>query len=154
MWSTYHRRTTPTTWRLRVAASEQRSFPADLLYTAEHTWTRADRGLIVVGITDFAQDALGDVVFVTTPEIGAAVVAGQPMGEIESTKSVADVVAPVTGTVEAINERLDGEPELVNADPYGDGWIALVRPDAADWRDHLLPPEAYRAQTTAGRAPA
>jgi glycine cleavage system H protein len=137
-----------------VAGSEQRSFPTDLLYAAEHTWTRADRDLVVVGITDFAQDALGDVVFVTTPEIGAAVVAGQPMGEIESTKSVADVVAPVTGMVEAINERLDGEPELVNADPYGDGWIALVRPDVADWRDHLLPPDAYRAHTAPGRAPA
>jgi glycine cleavage system H protein len=137
-----------------VAGPEPRSLPTDLLYTADHTWTRADRGLVVIGITDFAQDALGDVVFVTTPEIGSTVIAGQPMGEIESTKSVADVVAPVSGTVEAINERLDGEPELVNADPYGDGWIALVRPDVADWRDDLLAPDAYSTHTTPGRAPA
>ncbi len=137
-----------------MAGIEPGSLPTGFLYTADHTWTRADRDLVVVGITDFAQDALGDVVFVTTPEIGAAVVAGQPMGEIESTKSVADVVAPASGTVEAINERLDGEPELVNADPYGDGWIALVRPDVADWRDHLLAPDAYSAHTAPGRAPA
>jgi glycine cleavage system H protein len=136
-----------------VAGSEPGSLPSDLLYTADHTWTRGDRDLVVVGITDFAQDALGGVVFVTTPEIGSTVIAGQPMGEIESTKTVADVVAPVTGTVEAINERLDGEPELVNADPYGDGWIARVRPAVAEWREHLLAAEGYRELTTPGRTP-
>ena len=130
-----------------MAGSGRGTIPADLLYTEDHEWVRADGDLVRVGITDFAQDALGDVVFVTTPEVGATVTAGTPMGELESTKSVADVVAPVTGTVEAINDRLDGEPELINADPYGDGWIAIVRPDADDWRERLLSPAAYRDRT-------
>jgi glycine cleavage system H protein len=133
-----------------MAGSGRGAIPEDLLYTKDHEWVRADGadgGLVRIGITDFAQDALGDVVFVTVPDVGASVTAGTAMGELESTKSVADVVAPVTGTVEAINERLDGEPELVNADPYGDGWIALVRPQADDWRERLLSPAAYREQT-------
>jgi glycine cleavage system H protein len=130
-----------------MAGSGRGAIPEDLLYTEDHEWVRADGELVRVGITDFAQDALGDVVFVTAPDVGATVTAGTPMGELESTKSVADVVAPVTGRVEAINERLDGEPELVNADPYGDGWIALVSPEADDWRERLLSPSAYRDLT-------
>lgn len=130
-----------------MATQGRGAIPENLLYTEEHEWVREDGGLVRVGITDFAQDALGDVVFVTTPEVGASVTAGTPMGEVESTKSVADLFTPVTGTVEGINERLDGEPELVNADPYGDGWIALIRPADADWKDRLLSPDAYRDQT-------
>lgn len=130
-----------------MAGSERASIPDELLYTEDHEWVREADGLVRIGITDFAQDALGDVVFVTTPEVGATVVAGEPMGELESTKSVADVVAPVSGVVEAVNDRLDDEPELVNGDPYGDGWIALVRPESESWRDRLLDPSGYRALT-------
>jgi glycine cleavage system H protein len=134
-----------------MAGSERGAIPEDLRYTEDHGWARDDGGLVRVGITDFAQGALGDVVFVTTPEVGATVAAGEPMGELESTKSVADVVAPVSGLVEAVNERLDGEPELVNADPYGDGWIALVRPDGERWAAPLLDAVAYRALTVGDR---
>jgi glycine cleavage system H protein len=126
--------------------------PEDLLYAEDHEWVLDDDGLVRIGITDFAQDALGDVVFVTTPEVGSRVTAGQPMGELESTKSVADLVAPVSGVVEAINERLDDEPGLVNVDPYGDGWIALVRPEGEGWRDGLLAPSAYRDLTVGDAA--
>ena len=135
-----------------MAGSERGAIPEDLLYSEDHEWVREADGLVRIGITDFAQDALGDVVFVTTPEVGASVVAGEPMGELVSTKSVADVVAPVSGSVEAINERLDGEPELVNADPYGEGWIALVRPGSDTWREGLLDASAYRALTVGDRA--
>jgi len=134
-----------------MAGSDRGAIPEDLLYSEDHEWIREADSLVRIGITDFAQDALGDVVFVTTPEIGASVVAGEPMGELESTKSVADVVAPVGGSVEAINERLDGEPELVNADPYGEGWIALVRPGSDTWREGLLDASAYRALTVGDR---
>ena len=134
-----------------MAGSDRGAIPDDLLYSEDHEWIREADGLVRIGITDFAQDALGDVVFVTTPEVGASVVAGEPMGELESTKSVADVVSPISGAVEAINERLDGEPELVNADPYGDGWIALVRPIDEGWREQLLNASAYRALTIGDR---
>ncbi len=103
-------------------------FPEDCRYTAEHEWVRptADGRTVRIGITDYAQKALGDIVYVSLPESGAAVTSGQPFGEIESTKSVSDVFAPVAGTVTGRNERLDTEPELVNSDPYGDGWIVEV----------------------------
>src|SRR5512143_1127327 len=94
-------------------------YPADLRYTAEHEWVRLAGDRVRVGITAYAQDALGDIVFVTLPEDGASVTAGAPCGEVESTKSVSDVFAPVTGQVVARNEALDGSPELVNSDPYG-----------------------------------
>src|SRR5262245_25716448 len=98
--------------------------PNDLKYTAEHEWVRSgDGGTIRVGITDYAQQALGDVVFVSLPQIGATVDAGAAFGEVESTKSVSDLYAPVSGTVTARNEALDGQPELINSDPYGEGWI-------------------------------
>ena len=136
-----------------MAPSGQGAIPDDLRYTEDHEWVREADELVRIGITDFAQDALGDVVFVTRPEVGSSVVAGESMGELESTKSVADVVAPVTGVVEAINERLDGEPELINNDPYGDGWIALVRPDSEGWHERLLDASAYRALTVGDREP-
>ena len=106
--------------------------PDDLKYTAEHEWVRvvgegAD-AVLRIGITDYAQEALGDIVFVTLPSVGAEVEAGASFGEVESTKSVSDVYAPVGGTVAARNEQLEASPELLNSDPYGDGWIVEIRP--------------------------
>jgi glycine cleavage system H protein len=105
--------------------------PDDLRYTAEHEWLRTEGDAIRVGITDYAQDALGDIVFVSLPEVGAQLTAGQAFGEVESTKSVSDVYAPVAGTVTARNEALEGTPELVNSDPYGDGWLIVIAPSDA-----------------------
>lgn len=101
--------------------------PADLMYTREHEWVRRDGDVVRIGITDYAQQALGDVVFVQPPAVGDAVTVGQACGEIESTKSVSDLFAPVDGTVQATNEALSTAPELVNAAPYDDGWILEVR---------------------------
>jgi glycine cleavage system H protein len=107
-------------------------YPDDLKYTAEHEWIRAsgtgDDAVLRIGITSYAQEALGDIVFVTLPAVGTEVAAGQALGEVESTKSVSDVYAPLAGTVTARNEQLDGAPELVNSDPYGDGWMIEIRP--------------------------
>ncbi len=99
--------------------------PDELKYTAEHEWVRAKEGskTVRVGITDYAQGALGDVVYVSLPEVGASVAKGVAIGEVESTKSVSDIYAPLGGTVSARNEALDDQPELINSDPYGDGWI-------------------------------
>lgn len=121
-------------------------YPADLRYTAEHEWVRADGDTVRVGITAFAQEALGDVVFVTLPGVGDSVTAGDTCGEVESTKSVSDLYAPVTGEVTAVNDSLDSTPELVNNDPYGDGWMYEMRPaDAADV-DGLMDADAYTSQ--------
>lgn len=120
-------------------------YPADLKYTAEHEWIRTGSGTSRVGITTFAQEALGDIVFVTLPEVGAVVVAGEPCGEIESTKSVSDVYAPLSGTVAAVNPALDATPELLNTDPYGEGWLFELSPDAAATDAALLDAESYRA---------
>jgi glycine cleavage system H protein len=107
--------------------------PDDLRYTREHEWLRGDAsGPVRVGITSYAQEALGDIVFVTLPEVGTEVRAGEPLGEVESTKSVSDIYAPVTGTVTARNEQLDARPELVNTDPYGDGWMVEIEPAAGE----------------------
>ncbi|MDZ4826165.1 MAG: glycine cleavage system protein GcvH [Actinomycetota bacterium] len=102
------------------------SIPADLRYSVEHEWVRVEGNLATIGITDFAQDSLGDVVYVQLPEMGSTVDAAAAISEIESTKSVSDIYAPVSGTVSAVNERLGEQPELVNQDPYGDGWIFSV----------------------------
>lgn len=124
-------------------------YPEDLKYTTEHEWVRpgGPDGTVRVGITHYAQEALGDIVFVSLPQIGDRVAGGQPCGELESTKSVSDLYAPVSGTVVARNEALDATPEQVNADPYGEGWMIDLRPDdpaavegllsAADYRDQL-----------------
>ncbi len=117
--------------------------PEDLLYTREHEWVRRDGDVVRVGITDYAQQALGDVVFVQQPAVGAAVTAGQACGEIESTKSVSELFAPVTGTVEATNEALGGAPELVNTAPYEDGWILEVRLPAGEDPVDLLTADEY-----------
>jgi len=110
-------------------------FPDDLLYTSEHEWVRRGEATVRVGITDYAQDALGDIVYVSLPEVGAELASGAAVGELESTKSVSDVYAPLEGTVSAVNDALDGTPELVNSDPYGDGWLfelTLADPSSVD----------------------
>jgi glycine cleavage system H protein len=119
--------------------------PDDLRYTAEHEWVQSrEDGVVRIGITAYAQDALGDVVFVTLPEEGTPVAPGQACGEVESTKSVSDVFAPITGTVTARNAALDANPELVNSSPYGEGWMFEVRPDDPASLDSLLDAAAYR----------
>ena len=119
--------------------------PEDLRYTREHEWIRSGGDSVRVGVTDHAQEALGDIVFVTLPEVGAQVSAGEPCGEVESTKSVSDIYAPVSGTVVARNESLDASPELVNSDPYGEGWMIDIRPDDPGAVDGLLDAAAYEA---------
>jgi glycine cleavage system H protein len=118
-------------------------YPADLKYTAEHEWAQADGTDVRVGITDFAQEALGDIVYVSLPEVGAELEAGQVLGEVESTKSVSDVYAPVAGTVVARNDALDSRPELVNADPYGEGWLVLIKVTDPAAVDGLMDAETY-----------
>jgi glycine cleavage system H protein len=119
------------------------NFPQDLRYTKEHEWVREEGSLVRVGITDFAQDALGDVVYVDLPEVGTAVNAGQPMGEVESTKSVSDVYSPVSGTVKERNPAVEGRPELVNEAPYGDGWLVVIEPSDAAAAGQLMDATGY-----------
>ena len=127
--------------------------PVDLHYTAEHEWVRrSGDDTVRVGITDFAQSALGDVVFVQLPDVGSEVTAGESFGEVESTKSVSDLFAPVSGTVSAVNGDLEASPQLVNSDPYGAGWLLDVRvSDAAELESAisaLLDAETYRGTLT------
>jgi glycine cleavage system H protein len=120
--------------------------PEDLKYTAEHEWVRAADGQTLrVGITDYAQSALGDIVYVSLPSIGTTVTPGQPLGEVESTKSVSDVFAPVAGTVLARNDALEGQPELLNSDPYGEGWIVEIEVADIGVLNTLLTADAYQA---------
>ncbi len=122
--------------------------PEDLRYTAEHEWVAGGGdGVLRVGITHFAQDALGDIVFVQLPEVGSAVSAGDSVGEIESTKSVSEIYAPVGGTVSACNEALGDTPELINSDPYAAGWLFEVTVADQDGLDGLLSAGAYREFT-------
>ena len=120
-------------------------FPEDLRYTKEHEWARADGNRIRVGITDFAQDALGDVVYVDLPDVGAEVRADEPLGEVESTKSVSDVFSPVTGTIVERNPLVEERPELVNEQPYGDGWLVVIEVSDAATLDALLDAQNYRS---------
>ena len=120
-------------------------FPEDLRYTREHEWVRVDGESGRVGITDHAQDALGDVVYVDLPEVGAQVTAAQPFGEVESTKSVSDVFSPVSGTIVERNPLVDERPELVNEQPYGDGWLVVIHLTDASELEALLDASAYRA---------
>ena len=122
--------------------------PAELSYTSEHEWVSAltAEGTVRVGITDHAQDALGDVVYVDLPSVGDSVAAEDSFGEIESTKSVSDLFAPIAGEIVAVNEGLEDDPALVNSDPYGKGWIIEIRPENADDLANLLDAEAYKAE--------
>src|SRR5512134_360579 len=126
-------------------------FPQDLRYTKEHEWVRDEGdGRVRVGITDYAQDALGDVVYVDVPDVGTAVAAHQPFSEVESTKSVSDVYAPVSGTIAERNAMLDERPELVNEAPYGDGWIVVIAAEDASELDALMDAQAYRTLVEKG----
>lgn len=120
-------------------------YPDDLRYTKEHEWVRAEGGVVRIGITDFAQDALGDVVYVDLPDIGAEVHAAQAFAEVESTKSVSDVFSPIEGSIAELNPLIEERPELVNEQPYGDGWLVLVTPVDPTAVDELLDAETYRA---------
>lgn len=121
------------------------NFPDDVRYSTDHEWARLDGGRVVIGITDYAQDALGDVVFVEAPEVGATVAAGDKVSEVESTKSVSDIYAPVAGTVVEANGDLDDHPELLNEDPYGKGWICVIELADPAEVDSLLHATAYQA---------
>ena len=124
-------------------------YPDDLRYTAEHEWLRNPgdaEGSVRIGITHFAQEQLGDIVYVQLPEVGEEVVAGAPCGELESTKSVNDLFAPVTGRVVARNDELDAAPEQVNADPYGAGWMIEIVPADPSELDGLMAADDYRAR--------
>ncbi|CAN5867088.1 glycine cleavage system protein GcvH [soil metagenome] len=118
--------------------------PEGLHYSSDHEWTRLEDGRVRMGITDYAQDALGDVVFVSVPEVGAHVALGDTFSEVESTKSVSDIFAPVTGTVVEVNAVLADHPERLNEDPYGDGWICVIEPDDPAQIDQLLDADGYR----------
>jgi len=120
-------------------------YPDDVRYTKQHEWARAEDAAVRVGITDYAQDALGDVVYVDLPGAGAPLTQDQPLGEVESTKSVSDVYAPISGTVLEKNALLDERPELVNEDPYGDGWLVLVAPADPTTVEGLMDAAAYQA---------
>lgn len=118
--------------------------PDGLRYSQDHEWVRVEGDVATVGITDYAQDALGDVVYVDPPMVGSALSAGDSFGEVESTKSVSELYAPISGTVASINDELETEPEKLNADPYGDGWICTVTMSDAGELDTLMDAEAYQ----------
>jgi glycine cleavage system H protein len=121
------------------------NIPEDLRYSADHEWVRLEDAGARIGITDYAQDALGDVVFVDLPDVGQQVAAGSSFSEIESTKSVSDIYAPVAGTVTEVNTDLADAPERINDDPYGDGWICIIQPDDRSQVESLLDAAGYRA---------
>lgn len=119
-------------------------FPDDLRYSTDHEWVRVEDGKARIGITDYAQDALGDVVYVEVPEIGATVASRAKVSEVESTKSVSDIYAPLAGTVVEVNTDLADGPERLNEDPYGEGWICVIQPSDPAELDGLLSAAAYR----------
>jgi glycine cleavage system H protein len=121
--------------------------PEDLRYSKDHEWARLEGDRVRVGITDYAQDALGDVVFIELPEIGSTVKLDESFSEVESTKSVSDVYAPLAGTIVEVNTDLADTPERINEDPYGDGWICLIEPEDAASYEALLDAAAYRELT-------
>jgi glycine cleavage system H protein len=123
------------------------NIPSELRYSSDHEWVRVEGSTATIGITEFAQDALGDVVFVEVPETGLAVASGDSFTEVESTKSVSDIYAPVTGTISEVNEALEAQPELLNSDPYGDGWICRIEFTDASQLDALMDADAYRTLT-------
>ncbi len=117
--------------------------PKDLLYTKEHEWARVEGDTVTVGITDYAQSQLSDIVYVELPEVGSQVTAMEPFGTVEAVKAVSDLYAPVSGEVVAVNERLADEPDLVNKDPYGEGWMIKVKMSNPEELKALLSPEEY-----------
>lgn len=121
--------------------------PENLVYTSDHEWLRVDGDVVRLGITDYAQDALGDVVYVQLPSAGSDVSAGQSFAEVESTKSVSDIYAPINGTVVSVNDALGDRPETLNSDPYGDGWICEIRVSDPSQLAALLDAAAYRDLT-------
>ena len=123
-------------------------YPAELRYAENHEWIRTDDSMVTMGISDYAQDALGDIVFVELPEVGRQVTAGDPIAEVESTKSVSDVYAPVSGTVVEVNTALEDSPELVNSDPFGEGWFAVIEANDLSELDKLMDVDAYREIAT------
>ncbi len=132
--------------RLRVPESDSvrtMIVPDELRYTSDHDWVRLEDGALRIGITDYAQDALGDVVYVEVPELGSTVAANDKVSEVESTKSVSDIYAPVAGTVTAVNTELSDNPDRLNSDPYGIGWICVIQPDDPGAIDALLDAAAY-----------
>lgn len=120
------------------------NIPEELRYSSDHEWVKVEGDRVRIGITDYAQDALGDVVFVQIPELGAKVTPGAGVSEVESTKSVSDIYAPVSGEVVEVNNDLETNPERINEDPYGDGWICVIALDDAAEVEQLLDAEAYR----------
>ena len=123
------------------------SIPEHLRYSSDHEWALAEGDTVRIGITDYAQDALGDVVYVELPQVGDRVGRGEPFGEVESTKSVSELFAPVSGVVTEVNDELAGAPQRLNEDPYGDGWICTVTFDDAAELDSLLDADGYRDLT-------
>jgi glycine cleavage system H protein len=123
------------------------NIPPELRYSTDHEWVRVDGNVATIGITEFAQDALGDVVFVEIPERGATVATGESFTEVESTKSVSDIYAPVSGSIVEVNDALESTPELLNSDPYGEGWICRIEVADAGELDGLLDADGYRALT-------
>ncbi len=121
--------------------------PEELKYSEDHEWVRVDGNIATVGITDYAQDALGDVVFVELPDVGAATTSGETLSEVESTKSVSDIFAPLTGTITEVNSALDDDPTAVNSDPYGAGWMFKVEMSDPTELDGLLDAAGYNAFT-------
>jgi glycine cleavage system H protein len=119
--------------------------PEDLRYSADHEWARVEGSEVKVGITDYAQDALGDVVFVDLPAVGATFKKGESLAEVESTKSVSEIYAPLAGTISQVNAELGENPARLNEDPYGDGWICVITVDDSSQVDELLDAEGYRA---------
>lgn len=119
--------------------------PTELRYSTDHEWVRVEESLVRIGITDFAQDALGDVVYVELPEVGVQVAQNASFAEVESTKSVSDIFAPVSGEIAEVNDALEDQPELVNEDPYGDGWICIIQVNSLDELDALMDADGYRS---------
>ena len=123
------------------------NIPAELRYSSDHEWVRVEGTTVTIGITEYAQDALGDVVFVEMPDEGLAVAAGETFSEVESTKSVSDIYAPITGSIAEVNAALESQPELLNSDPYGAGWICRIEITDPSELDGLMDAEAYRTLT-------
>ena len=119
------------------------SLPIDLLYTKEHEWLSENKGDVIIGITDFAQSQLGDIIFLELPDIGDKIIAGEPFGEVEAVKTVSELYAPVNGTVIKVNDDLEDSPDKVNQDCYGEGWIIKIKLDETIEKDNLLNYQSY-----------